>query len=58
MTIYCTGTEGDAASLTYDNCLGVNDTWPQGVASPPIIQPKAGAVEDRGVVRNPMHLAR
>ena len=46
----CTGTEGDAASLTYGNCLWVNDTWAQGVAGPPIIQPKAGAVEGQGVV--------
>ena len=45
----------DAASLTYVNCLWVNDTWAQGVAGPPIIQPKAGAVEGRGVVRNPTH---
>ena len=31
--------------MTYGNCLWVNDTWAQGVAGPPIIQPKAGAVE-------------
>ena len=38
-----------AASLTYGNCLWVNDTWAQGASGPPIIQPKAGAVEGRGV---------
>ena len=42
--------------MTYDNCLWENDTWAQGVAGPPIIQPKAGAVEGRGVVQNPTHL--
>ena len=49
--------EGGAASLTYGNYLSVNDMWAQGVAGPPIIQPKAGAIEGRGVVRNPTHLS-
>ena len=45
----CFGTEGDAASLTYCTCIWVNDTWAQQVADPPVIQPKAGVVEGRGV---------
>ena len=45
----CTCTEGDAASLTYCTCLWVYDTWAQQVDGQPVIQPKAGAVEGRGV---------
>ena len=40
---------GGAASLTYCTYLWLYDTWAQQVASPPVIQPKAGAVEGRGV---------
>ena len=45
----CTGTEGDTTSFTYCTCLWVYDTWAQRVAGQPVIQPKAGAVEGRGV---------
>ena len=41
----CTGTEGDAASLTYYISLWVYDTWAQRVDGQPVIQPKAGAVK-------------
>ena len=34
---------------TYCTCLWLYDTCAQQVAGPPVIQPKAGAVEGRGV---------
>ena len=40
---------GGAASLTYYTCLCVYGTWVQRVAGQPVIQPKASAVEGRGV---------
>ena len=40
---------GDAASLTYCTYLWVYDMWAQWLDGQPVIQPKAGVVEGRGV---------